>query len=63
MDADVLGAGSGKDRLDGGIDDVAQIHRRHVQSHLAADHPGDIQEVVDQLRERACIPIDRLKPF
>jgi len=49
LDVDVLGARSGKDRLDGGIDDPAQIHRRHIQSHLAADHPGHIQEVVDQL--------------
>ena len=63
MDADVLGAGSRKDRLDSRIDDVAQIHRRHVESHLAADHPGHVQQVLDQLRERSCIPIDRLKPF
>src|SRR5437763_1766471 len=47
-------------RVDGGLDDALQVHRRDVELQLAGDDARDVEDLVDQLRLRARAPLDRL---
>ena len=41
-------------------DDVGKIHGLDVQPNLAGDDPRDVEHVLDDLRQRRRVPLDRL---
>ena len=60
VDGDLLRGGCRPDGLDGGVDDRAQVDRRHRQADAALDHPRDVEEVFDQAGLDLRVAIDRV---
>src|SRR5207247_10007413 len=50
---DVPGAGGGAYSVDGGLDDRDEADRPHVQTQLAPDRARYVEQVVDDVQERA----------
>ena len=43
-----------------GVDDAGEVQRLHVQPHLAGDDPAHVEQVLDDLRLRAGVALDRV---
>ena len=46
-----------------GLDDGVHLHRFRIQAELAGEHPGHVEQVVDQLRLRPGVAFDHLQPL
>ena len=58
--SDPLGVRGRRDRVDRAPHDVGDVHRLHVQPHLAGDDPRHVEHVLDDLGERRRVALDRL---
>ena len=61
LDAYAFGVGG---RLDGGhgvVDDQRQFHRLHIQTNLSGHDPGDVEDVLHDLRQPRRVPFERLE--
>ena len=46
------------DRVHRGLDDGGEIDRLHLEPHRAANHPGHVEQVLDELRLHARVAVD-----
>src|SRR6266545_4357528 len=59
---DALLLGRTPERLDGFLDQRREVQHAKVELRLAGDDARDVEEVVDELRLKTRIPLDRLEP-
>jgi len=48
------------DRLHGVLNHLGQVHRLHVQAKLAGNDAGDVEHVLDDLRQRRDVSFHRV---
>ena len=60
LDANALGVGRRRDGVDGASDDLGKVDRLHVQPDLSRDDAGDVEHVLDDLRQRRRVALDGL---
>ena len=61
VDRDLLGFRRRPDDVDGRVRDFAHVHRFHVETQLAADHPRHVEQILDQAQLRRGVTFDHLE--
>src|SRR5439155_2666249 len=60
-DLDLLRLGRRAHRVERGLDDGGEVRRANREPQLSSDDPGNVQEIVDQLRLRQHVALDDLE--
>ena len=61
MELDAAGLGRGPLRIERHLDEAWEVHRLDVETELAGDDPGDVEEVVDERHLGDDVALDRLE--
>ena len=62
-DPDAAGVGGGHDGRQRRVDDVGEAHLLDVEPEGPRNDPGDVEQVLDELRLNLGVPVDRVQPL